>query len=162
MGEIKLDKMGWERAVKECEQLAEGVIKSGFKPDVMVGISRGGLVPARILADMLGIMDLYVMKIEFYKSIAETKGFPQVKQSIPVSLEGKKVLIVDDIADTGRSLAVAKDQVKRAGASEVKIAVMNVKPTSIIAPDYFIGKTDAWIVHPWELREAERDLGRKL
>jgi hypoxanthine phosphoribosyltransferase len=71
------------------------------------------------------------------------------------------VLIVDDIADTGRSLAVAKDYVLRKGAKEVKVATIHYKPDSIFKPDYCIASTTAWVVYPWERNEVERELAKK-
>ena len=156
-------RVGWQEAADMCMELAGRVAKSGYAPDVIVGISRGGLVPARILSDELHIRGLYTIKIEFYKDIAKTGDFPEVKQSLPEgALEGKKVLLVDDVSDTGRSLAVAKDHVKRLGAADVRIAVLHEKPQTITKPDYVIGSTEAWVIYPWEVRETEKKAGKKV
>ena len=155
-------RVGWQEAADMCKELA-GKVSADYEPDIIVGISRGGLVPARILSDELHLRDLYIIKIEFYKDIAKTADFPEVKQSLPEGvLEGKKVLLVDDVSDTGRSLAVAKDHVKRLGAADVRIAVLHEKPQTITKPDYVIGSTKAWVVYPWEVSETEKKTGKKV
>jgi hypothetical protein len=70
------------------------------------------------------------------------------------------VLIVDDVADSGRSLTVAKEYILKQGAGEVKIATLHYKPVSMFKPDFFIGTTDAWIIYPWEVHEVERQRKR--
>lgn len=152
-------KPSWTKIEKMCKLLAKKI--SSFRPDWIIGISRGGLIPARLLSDHLNIHNISVIRIEFYKSIKQTKDFPTISQPLQVNVKGKKVLIVDDIADTGRSLAVAKDHVKRAGAYEVKIAVLHSKPKSMIKPDFYIENANAWIIYPWEKEETERERKRR-
>lgn len=157
---MKFIKPGWKEVDRLCEALSAKV--AGYEPDVLVGISRGGLVPVRLLSDLLDNRNVAVMKIEFYKGIGETKGFPTITQPLTADVKGKKVLIVDDVADTGRSLLVASDYVKRQGAKEVRIATLHFKPTSLFRPDYFIKTTDAWIIYPWEIHEVERELKKRV
>lgn len=148
----------WAKIERMCKELAQKV--APFKPDWLIGISRGGLVPVRLLSDYLDNHNVSIMRIEFYKSIGETKDFPTITQPLQVDVKGKRVLIVDDVADTGRSLAVAKEHIKRAGASEVKIAVLHYKPNSILKPDFYIATTKAWIIYPWEKNETKRELAK--
>jgi len=142
-----------------CEELAEMV--SELNPDILVGVSRGGLVPVRILSDKLGINKLGILGIQFYKKVGETKDFPEITHDMPVNIEGKKVLVIDDVADTGKSLVAARDYLSRKGAAEIKTATLHYKPTSIIKPDYFVGVTTAWIVYPWEQYEVKREIEKK-
>ncbi len=153
---MKFMRPSWKKIEGMCKALA-GKTK-GFTPDWIVGVSRGGLVPTRLLSDLLGIANVNIIRVEFYKSIGETRDFPKITQPVQVDVSKKKVLIVDDVADTGRSLAVAKEHIKRAGASQVKIATLHYKPSSILKPDYFVEQTDAWIVYPWEKKETEMEL----
>ncbi len=153
---MKFIKPGWGKIEGMCRALAKKV--SAFKPDWIVGVSRGGLVPARLLSDYLDNSNVSIIRIEFYKTIGETRDFPTISQPLQVDVKGKRVLIVDDVADTGRSLAVAKEHIKRAGASEVKIAVLHQKPKSIVRPDFYIGTTGAWIIYPWEKEETKREM----
>lgn len=153
---MKFIRPGWKKIEKMCRALAKKCAM--FKPDWIVGISRGGLVPTRLLSDYLDIPNVSIIRIEFYKTIGQTRDFPTVSQPLQVDVKGKKVLIVDDVADTGRSLAVAKEHIKRAGACEVKIAALHYKPKSAMKPDFYIKTTNAWIIYPWEIEEAKREM----
>lgn len=155
-------KPSWEEIEKLTEKLAKKIKKSGFKFDWIVGISRGGLIPARLISDYLDFQQLAFIRIEFYKTIGKTKDFPRIVQPVNVNVKGKNVLIVDDVADTGRSLMVAKESIKRKGAKEVRIATLHYKPMSTIKPDFYAAQTTAWIVYPWEKKETERKLRKRV
>ncbi|MDD5340026.1 MAG: phosphoribosyltransferase [Candidatus ainarchaeum sp.] len=156
---MDLLRLNWDATIAYCEELAAKA--RGYGPDFIVGISRGGLVPARVLSDLLGVNAMGILGISFYKAMGKPSDFPVISQDLTMDIKGKRVLIVDDIADTGRSLAVAKDYVLRKGAKEVKVATIHYKPDSIFKPDYFIGSTTAWVVYPWERNEVERELEKK-
>jgi hypoxanthine phosphoribosyltransferase len=146
----------WNELEQLCKELADKC--RDYSPNVLVGISRGGLVPVRLLSDYLGNPNVAIIKIEFYLGVGKTKGRPEIVHPISTDVKGKKVLIVDDVADSGRSLVDAKKYIEKLGAKEVRVAILHIKPSSIFKPDYFIGETDAWIVYPWEKKEVEREL----
>ena len=152
-------RLNWDATLSYCGQLA-GMAK-GFKPDMIVGLSRGGLVPARVLSDIMGVHDIGILGISFYKGIGVTSEAPKISQELAMDLTGKRILVVDDVADTGRSLIVAKDYLKKKGASEIKVATLHFKPTSGFKPDYFVETTTAWIAYPWERNEVDRELAKK-
>lgn len=153
---MKFIKPSWQKVSGMCRELAKMV--SPFRPDWIVGISRGGLVPARLLSDHMDIQNVSIIRVEFYKKIGKTKNAPTISQQLPVNVKGKRVLVVDDVADSGRSLAVAKEHIKKAGAADVKIATLHYKTKSIVKPDFFIETTDKWIIYPWEVEETKREL----
>ena len=152
-------RVSWAEAIRLSRKLAGKVKRSGFKPDVLVLVLRGGAVPGRVLSDELGNLCLHAMKIEFYTGLGETAKKPRVTQFPGVSVKGKKVLLIDDVSDTGESLLEAKKALK--GAREVRIACLHFKPHSKLKPDYFVGKTSAWIVYPWEVVETREKLRKK-
>jgi hypoxanthine phosphoribosyltransferase len=78
-----------------------------------------------------------------------------------MSVEGKRVLVVDEVADTGRSLELVREHILENGAVEVKIATVYYKPWSIIKPDYYEKETSSWIVFPWEIKETVRKIVKK-
>jgi hypoxanthine phosphoribosyltransferase len=138
-----------------------------YKPEVIIGVARGGLVPARILSDLLEITELGFLQIEFYQNINKSKDQPTLRQSLTVQVTGKKTLIVDDIADTGESLKLANVHIKNLGASEIKNATLYQKPKSTITPDFFEKQTLNWVVFPWDTKETlrriiERQLGKRI
>ena len=133
---------------------AQKIQRSPYKPDVVVGIAKGGLIPARILTDLLETPQLAVIQIEFYTGIGQTTFEPALKQPLTTSAAGKKVLLVDDIADSGKSLKLAKTHLNEQGAGETKTAVLYRKPQSAETPDFCEKQTDRWVVFPWETRET--------
>lgn len=147
---------GWDKIYEMIVELALRIRKSGFKPDLIVGVSRGGWAPARILSDLLENTHTANIKIEFYVGIDKTGRKPVVTQPVSEDISKKRVLVVDDVADTGESLKVALDHVRDKGAGEVKTATVYYKPHSIFKPDYFADTTINWIIFPWERLEVTK------
>jgi len=151
----------WEGIYELLLNLASQIRRDGFRPDIIVGIARGGWPPARIISDLLENPEIANVKAEFYLGVAETKGEPVITQSVSVPVKNKKVLIVDDVADTGKSLALVRKHLKEQGAGDVRIATIYFKPWSIVTPDYFERKTSHWIIFPWERKETVRRILEK-
>jgi len=139
-------------------QQAETICSSGFKPDVIVGVSRGGWVPARLLSDLLENPNLANVKVECYMGINEMKEVPTLTQSLSAEVKGKKVLVVDEVSDWGKSLTLVAAHVMERGAREVKTATLYYKPWSALKPDYYGVKTRRWIVFPWEIHETVKHI----
>ena len=121
-----------------------------YKPDVIVGIARGGLIPAVRLSHILGDIELKVIDVKFYTDINEHTEMPKITIPIYGDLKGKRVVIVDDVSDTGKTLEVVINEVKRLGAKEIKVACLAMKPWTSVVPDFYVFRTDKWIVFPWE------------
>lgn len=151
----------WNQIYEMLLDLAERIRKNGFKADLIVGVSRGGWPPARVLSDLLDNPNLANVKAEFYLGVAETKVEPTLTQPVSVAVAGKKVLVVDEVADTGKSLKLVKKHVFKQGACEVKIATVYYKPWSVVVPDYYGKETSRWIVFPWEIKETIRKVVKK-
>jgi hypoxanthine phosphoribosyltransferase len=151
----------WNQVYCMLLNLAYKIRKNEFRSDIIVGVSRGGWPPARVLSDLLDNPNVANVRAEFYVGVAETKCEPALTQPVSVSVEGKKVLVVDEVADTGRSLKLVKEHISDQHAAEVKVATVYYKPWSIIKPDYFEKETRCWIVFPWERKETVRKILRK-
>ena len=154
--ELKFEVPTWEQIYELLLNLANRIRKANFRPDVIVGISRGGWPPARIMSDLLENPELANVRAEFYLGVAKTKGDPVITQPVSTSVKGKKVLIVDEVVDTGKSLRLVKSHLEKHGATEVKIITIYYKPWSGIVPDYYAKKTSFWIIFPWEIKETVR------
>ena len=146
---------------------AQKIKIQNFKQDIIIAIARGGVVPARILSDLLGTPNLSFIQIEFYTNISQTLQEPTLKQTITTNVRGKKILLVDDIADTGKSLKLAKTHLQQQGAFEIKTATLYQKPQSITAPDFYEKQTTNWVVFPWDTKETlrkiiQRPLGKRF
>lgn len=148
----------WEQIYESLLNLAERVRKANFKPDVIVGVSRGGWPPARIMSDLLENPELANVKAEFYLGVAKTKGEPVITQPVSTSVKGKKVLVVDEVADTGKSLRLVQFHLRELGATEVKILTIYYKPWSVVVPDWYGKETSRWIIFPWERKETVRQV----
>jgi len=150
-----------EEALISAKDLADKIRASGFQPDTIVAILRGGVVIARLLSDFLDVRDIRSIRVIHYDAL-EVKERAVVVEPLPTRVDGKKVLIVDDVADTGESLIVAKEHILERGASEVKVATMHYKPRSKIEPDFYYEKTDAWVIYFWEYAETVRYFFKKF
>ena len=159
--DIEFEVPTWDEIYEMLLNLAEKIQKDKFRPDLIVGICRGGWPPARVMSDLLGNPKMANISIEFYVDVAETKSKPMLTQPVSVPVKGKKVLIMDDVADTGKTLKVVKEHLFSRGAEEVKIATIYYKPWSTVIPDYYEKETRRWVVFPWERKETVRNLMKK-
>jgi len=148
----------WDDIQSSALTLANKISESGFYPEMIVGIARGGWVVARILSDLLDVRDLASVKIEFYKGVNDKERTPKITQPISESPKGKLVLIADDVADSGESLLLAKRHIEDQGARVTKIATIHLKPWSKVQPEYYVSLTDSWVMYPWEVRETVEHL----
>jgi uncharacterized protein len=144
----------WDYLHWTCKSVARKMKADGFKPDIVVALSRGGFVPARTICDMLVIKDLVSIKVDHWGITAAKDGKASIRYPLDADLSGKKVLVVDDITDTGESMAVSLDFVKSLKPKEVRTAtVLHIK-TSKFRPDYFGEEIDwKWVVFPWNYVE---------
>lgn len=140
----------WERFGVASRQLAQQIADSGFVAEIVVAIARGGLLPAGALAYALGTKAAGTLNVEFYSDIEETLPDPVVLEPMldTDAIRGKKLLVVDDVADSGRTLALVMDLMRQHGA-DARSAVLFTKPRSIESPDYSWRETDLWITFPW-------------
>lgn len=150
----------WDFIYEALFEIAEKVQRSGIDVRVIIGILRGGWVPARVLSDLLSVSEVGALEIKFYRGVGERWERPVVTQPLLVNARGKEVLIIDDVADTGKSLQTAVNFVSMYGAKVVYTATIFVKPWSTIKPDFFVAETDKWVVFPWEVREVVEEYVR--
>jgi uncharacterized protein len=150
----------WNQIYDMLLNQAEKIYSEGYKPDLIVGISRGGIVPARILSDLIETPNIEIIQIEFYSGIAKTTSEPILKHPLRGLVSGKKTLLVDDVSDSGKSLKLAKNHLQQQGAAEIKTATLYTKPQSITKPDFAEKQTSRWIVFPWDVKETVREISQ--
>jgi hypoxanthine phosphoribosyltransferase len=158
---LELKFPSWEEIYGMLLNLAQKIQQSKFKPDIIMGISRGGLVPARLLSDLLENPNIATVAAQFYVDIAQIEPEPKITQPVSVSVNSKKVLVVDDVADTGKSLKLVTGHLAENGASEVRVATVYYKPWSVTLPDYYETNTSCWSVFPGERKETVRQVLQK-
>ena len=130
--------------------MARDVAASGFRPDLVLAIARGGLTVAGALAYALSVKNCFAMNIEFYTGVDERIDVPVVLPPMLdlVDIEGLKVLVADDVADTGMTLQLVHSVIAE-HVSEVRCAVLYQKSRSVIDCEYVHKRTDRWINFPW-------------
>ena len=142
--------LSWQAFGQASRELAKVIAADGFEPDLILSIARGGLFLAGALGYALAVKNLHVMNVEFYDGVGTTLDMPVMLPPVPsaVDFSAKKVLIADDVADSGRTIelvhAFVKDHV-----DEVRTVVIYEKPRSVIRCDYVWKRTDRWINFPW-------------
>lgn len=153
----------WQEMVDCARKAADGVKNCVFRPDVVVALSRGGLVPARLLCDFLHVKECFSVKVDHWGVTATKDGLARLSQGLNVDLSGKRVLIVDDIIDTGESMRLVVEHVKEKNPVELKtVALINLKGSKF-TPDFFGLERDwAWIIFPWNYMEDLVNLSKKL
>jgi len=130
--------------------LAKAVLASGFEPEIVVAIARGGLLLAGGIAYALGVKSCGAVNAEFYTGVGERLPDPIMMPPLldEASIEGKRVLLVDDVSDSGRTLAMVVQLLEVAGA-EVRTVCLYSKPRTVYEPSYVWKRTDRWINFPW-------------
>lgn len=151
----------WSDIYEMLRDLSRKIVDSGFNPDIIVGIAMGGLIPAVVLADLLGL-EVDAVCVKYYRGVGRRDDRPRILQDVSVDLEGKRVLLVDDVADSGHTLDAVRDYVQARGIRDLVVCTLHYKPWSIVKPDIYIDETEAWIIYPWERKEAFSDIIEKM
>ena len=140
----------WERFGVATRELAADIVRDGFRPDIVLAIARGGLTVAGALAYALDVKNCFAMNVEFYTGVDERLDVPVVLPPTLdlVDIHGLRVLIADDVTDTGRTLELVRKEIAE-HVAEARCAVLYHKPRSVIAPEYVWARTDRWIDFPW-------------
>lgn len=165
--ELQFTAPSWNHIEKLAVELYNKVIDKQFLPDMIAGISRGGLVPARIISDLFMCEfpntrpTLSIMQIGFYSGVGKTEKKPIIYQDLPGLIHGKKILLIDDVADSGVSLDFALKYLKMKNPAEVQIGTLYYKEWSLLKPHFYIETTDKWIIFPHERYEFMAEQLRK-
>ena len=155
--------MSWESFQNLAEETVRKIVESGYRPDFMVGLARGGWVLSRVLCDYLGVKDLVSLKVEHWGVTATPDGKARIKYPFDVDLTGRRVIVVDDITDTGQSMDVAVDYVKSLNPLEVKTAALQHITGSQFTPDFYGDEISwRWVIFPWNYVEDMCNIIQKM
>ena len=150
----------WELFYELARKLSLAMYKASFRPEIIVAISRGGCIPARVICDYLDVFDLDVIKIEHYHGVHKEKT-ALLRYPLSADITGKRVLLVDDVSDTGDSFDIAIQHLLKHGEpGDLKTAALHHKTVSSYIPDYYaeIVHEWRWIIYPWAIMEDLRSL----
>ena len=149
--------MTWDMLGEATRTLSQMVADDGYEPDMILGIARGGLLPAGAIGYALSIKNVYTMNVEFYTGVDERLEVPRILPPAPdfVDLSHGKILVVDDVADTGHTLKSVEEFCE----GKVGTACIYEKSHSVVKCDYVWKRTDEWINFPWSDKDpvAKRD-----
>ena len=142
--------LSWDLFGTAARELAQAVVDDGFVPDIVIAVARGGLPPGGAIAYALGTKAVGTLNVEFYTGVDERLPDPVVLPPLldTDAMSGLRALVVDDVADTGETLALVQ-KIMAQHCEEARTAVLYSKPRSIVEPDYVWRRTDRWIVFPW-------------
>ena len=147
------EKLSYEQFGVAVRELGKSILLSGYKPDIILSIARGGFFLGAGLGYAIDVKNSFTLSVEFYTGIDERLPMPIVLPPVPdrIDLKGARVLVADDVADTGETLKLVKDFLD-GYVAEVCFAVLYEKPTSIVKPEYVWHQTDKWIEFPWSVQ----------
>ncbi len=142
--------LGWHEFGEASRELAAQVHESGFVPDMVVAIARGGLLLAGSVAYALDVKSCGAINVEFYTGVELRLDEPVLLSPMldTPSVAGQRVLLVDDVSDSGRTLAMVLELLLSAQA-DVRSLCLYSKPETLLEPDYVWRKTSKWIAFPW-------------
>ena len=133
------------------EKVSNDVKNSGYKTTTIVGLARGAWIPARLMCDFMGITDLISLKVEHWLQTGKTKDEATIRYPLTANLKGKRLLVIDDITDTGKSLITSTEYLRAFDPEAIRVATMQYIPQSKFKPDYFADevKVWTWFIYPW-------------
>ena len=140
----------WVEFGEACRALAGQVAASGYRPDIVLAVARGGLLPAGAIAYALDVKNVFTMNVEFYTGVDQRLDFPVMLPPLldAVDIAGARVLVADDVADTGATLRLVTDFCAE-HVADARCAVLYEKPRSIVRCEYVWRRTERWIDFPW-------------
>jgi hypoxanthine phosphoribosyltransferase len=146
--------ISWSEYGNLAEALAEKVRATGKDFDLVVGIARGGIPVAMVVSDRLEVKIDFI-NVKSYDDIGKRTA-PRILSTLTEGVEGKRILLVDDLVDQGDTMALLKHYLKEQRPNTLETAVLFKKPWSKTEPDYFLETVSEWIVFPFELGEVNR------
>ncbi|MER7676546.1 phosphoribosyltransferase [Streptomyces sp. NPDC096934] len=157
------ENLTYERFGTAVQELAQTIADDGYEPDIVLSIARGGVFVAGGLAYALDCKNIHLVNVEFYTGVGTTLEMPVMLAPVPnvIDFSDKKVLITDDVADTGKTLKLVHDFCVDTVA-EVRSAVIYEKPHSLVKCEYVWRRTDAWINFPWSVLPPVRRSGEPV
>ncbi len=144
----------WGEWGQMAYRLAAKILEKEQKFDRLVALATGGLTLSRAMRDYLNIPKLSSLSISFYTGIGQAGRTPVIRESLATDVEGERILIFDDINDSGSSLQAARKYLELRGAASITTATILQKPVTACPSDYYVDETSDWIIFPDEVRET--------
>ncbi len=161
---LRCELRSWDEMRNLSVIVSDKIKKSGYKPDVIIAVLRGGMVPAMNLSDLLGIRDILTIGVGHWGITATKNKNAELKFPLCNDIKGKKILLVDDLTDTGGSMKVCIKHLKKFNPLKIRTAVLIHKTQSGFEPDFYAEKARKWkwIILPWNVTEDLQNLIGKI
>ena len=155
---MRCELVSWERFHDLARGLAFAMHRARFHPELIVAIGRGGYMPARLVSDYLDIYDLTDIRIEHYHG-AHMQRVARVRYPLATDIAGKRVLLIDDVNDSGDTFETAIQHLREHGEpAQIRTAVLHHKSVSTCRSDFYAEEVTEWrwIIYPWAVMEDLR------
>ena len=156
MPETDVLDLTWDFFGELCRVLAVKVANAGYRPDVVIGIAKAGVIPGAVVASILRC-DFHSLKISRDSGGERVRARPRIFSAAPVEAARKRILIVDEICTSGETLRIAQNAMRQVGPAEIKTATSLVKHGGY-KPDFYALETEATVIFPWD-RQILNDAG---
>jgi len=146
--------LSWQQLQNHMFEISLLINQQAIKLDRIITLAKGGWPMTRSLVDLLGVKEVASIGVKFYCGINQRCEKPIIYQQLPIDIIGEKILLFDDVADTGESLLFVKDYLHSMGIEDITTATIFYKSHSKIKPDFYTKQTSDWIIFPYEVRET--------
>lgn len=161
VGDIPFALFNWSDMTELTEDLAKAINGQAKDYDRIVALANGGLTMVRHLADRLNQKTISLLQISSYQGVAEHDPEPIIQQPLPMDVQGEKLLIFEDIVDTGATLVVMDKYLDAIGVENYQVATLVEKSQTVRRAEFVGARNDSWIIFPYEIRETILDLNKK-
>jgi uncharacterized protein len=159
MDKLKYLYLSWNTLHDTIHKLSNKIEKD-YKPDLIVAIARGGLTIAHIMSDFLEL-PITTFTVSSYKDQRQI-SVPKITLHLGNKLHNRKILLVDNISDTGKTFIRGIEYLKENGASEIKSACPYIKPWTKFIPDYYQESVTEWVIFPFDMKENIVSLAKQM
>lgn len=159
---MKFSLFTWEDMDLLTKKLAQQVLESGLEFDRIIAVANGGLTMARHFGDQINLRKISLLQTAFYASVGQTNEEPTILQPLAVDVTGERLLVFEDIVDTGATLEfITPLLLDQYGAASVTVAALVSKSWASVQPDFAAEQLDTWIIYPYETNETISALTQK-
>lgn len=159
--DIKFKFLTWSNIDRACSKIYKKMQEDCYKPDAIVGLLRGGIVPARIFCDYFNvIIDFFAIDVKLYNGIGTKEEEPKIREFEEDLIRGKQILISDDILDSGKTMNAILEYLK---GEDIRTATLYCKESAINKPNYYAEIVDenTWLIFPWERNEFKKQQNKE-
>ena len=152
-----IEQLSWNNIHQGIDKLVNILRKDEYVPDVVITIGRGGLIPGALLTYKFNVKTVHNFSVQTYNdNDVKTHAIictQEPGRSLEIKHRDSKVLVVDDISDSGHTLEYIKNELStNYGLNNIKFATLYTKKSTSFTPDYFVTEfpDESWVAFPWE------------